>query len=199
MALEVKSDRMAVTSAPIAEILAWRWSPRSFDISATLSNEHVQSILEAARWAPSAANFQPRRFIVGRRGTPTFEKIASHLTSNNKVWAPNASLLILVIAVKADGTHEGAKGNPWAEYDTGQAAANIVFQAHTLGWHAHQMAGMEVEKMRQEFSLPAHFSPITTIAIGKLANADLLPDDLRAREIAPRTRLPLDELILKRD
>lgn len=199
MTLETQSDRKAVTSAPIEEILAWRWSPRSFDVHAALTNEQVQSILEAARWAPSAVNFQPRRFIVGRRGTPTFEKIASHLTSNNKVWAPNASMLILVIAVKADGSHEGARANPWAEYDTGQAAANIVFQAHALGLHAHQMAGMEVEDMRKEFSLPAHFSPITTIAIGKAAGAELLPDDLRTRETAERTRLPLDQLILQQD
>ncbi|WP_322046520.1 nitroreductase family protein [Paraburkholderia sp. J67] len=199
MALETQSDRKAVTSAPIEDVLAWRWSPRSFDANATITDEQVLSILEAARWAPSAVNFQPRRFVVGKRGTPTFDKIASHLTSNNKVWAPNASLLILAIAVKADGPTADARPNPWAEYDTGQAAANIVFQAHALGLHAHQMAGMEVDKMREEFALPAHFSPITTIAIGKVADVGLLPEDLQAREIAERTRLPVDTLVLQRD
>ena len=94
-------ERRAVTAAPIEEILSMRWSPRSFDPAAVVSDEQVTSMLEAARWAASASNAQPRRFIVGKRGTETFARIERHLMGFNRVWAPNASLLVLAIAVIA--------------------------------------------------------------------------------------------------
>ena len=199
MSVVPNPDRMALTQAPIDDLLAWRWSPRSFDAEATVTDTQVLSLMEAARWAASGVNLQPCRFVVGKRGTPTFDAIASHLNSTNQVWAGNASLLILMIAVTADSAAEGARVNPWAEYDTGQPAANIVVQAHALGLHAHQMGGMAVDDMRKEFDLASSHKPLTAIAVGALAPADLLPDDLKAREIAERTRLPLGELILRND
>lgn len=49
-------------------LLAGRWSPTSFDTSYEVPDEHVEVLLEAARWAPSAGNSQPWAFIVARRG-----------------------------------------------------------------------------------------------------------------------------------
>lgn len=48
-------------------LLAARWSPTTFAASAPVSVDEVESLLEAARWAPSAGNSQPWAFIVGRR------------------------------------------------------------------------------------------------------------------------------------
>jgi nitroreductase len=192
-------DRRAVTAAPIEEILSMRWSPRSFDPEATVSDEQVTSMLEAARWAASASNVQPRRFIVGRRGTETFARIERHLMGFNRIWAPNASLLVLAIAVLGPEGDEPAGAYRWAEYDTGQSMANLASQAHALGLHAHPMGGIEVADLRAEFDLPELFLPITVTAVGTVASPDLLPEKYREREIAQRTRLPLDELVLARD
>lgn len=192
-------DRRATTAAPIDDILSMRWSPRSFDAAAMVTDEQVTSMLEAARWAASASNSQGRRFIVGKRGTPTFERIERHLMGFNRAWAPNASLLVLAIVVTAPDDDGPAGPYRWAEYDTGQSMANLVSQAHALGLHAHPMGGIEVEELRREFDLPEHYRPITVTAVGTVASADLLPDTYRERETAARTRLPLDELVLARD
>jgi nitroreductase len=45
----------AETSVPVHEIIATRRSPRSFNESATINNEDLTAILEAARWAASAS------------------------------------------------------------------------------------------------------------------------------------------------
>jgi nitroreductase len=193
------ADRRAVTAAPIEEILSMRWSPRSFDPAAVVSDEQVTSMLEAARWAASASNLQPRRFIVGKRGTDTFARIERHLMGFNRVWAPNASLLVLAIAVTAPEGDLPVGAHRWAEYDTGQSMANLAAQAHALGLHAHPMGGIEVADLRAEFRLPERFVPITVTAVGSIASPDLLPEKLRGRETAERTRLPLDELVLARD
>ena len=68
-----------VTGTPIAPVLADRWSPRGFDKTHEISQDELLSIIEAARWAPSAGNTQPWAFIAARRGTPEFDAIASAL------------------------------------------------------------------------------------------------------------------------
>jgi nitroreductase len=193
------SGRRAVTAAPIEEILAVRWSPRSFDRDAVVTDSQVTSLLEAARWAASASNVQARRFIVGRRGTETFDRIERHLMGFNRVWAPNASLLVLAIAVTAPEGDGPVGAHRWAEYDLGQSLANMVSQAHALGLHAHPMGGIEVADLRTEFDLPERFLPVTVTAFGTVASPDLLPEKQREREIADRSRLPLDELVIARD
>ena len=176
-----------------------RWSPRSFDPTAVVSDEQVTSMLEAARWAASASNVQARRFIVGKRGTETFARIERHLMGFNRIWAPNASLLVLAVAVTAPEGDQPIGAHRWAEYDAGQSMANLASQAHALGLHAHPMGGIEVADLRAEFDLPERFVPITVTAVGTVASPDLLPEKYRERETAERTRLPLGELVLARD
>jgi nitroreductase len=187
------ADRRATTAQPIEDILAMRWSPRSFDRTAELTDAQITSLLEAARWASSAANRQHRRFIVGRRGSATFDAIVANLRGANPSWAPNASALIVAIAVTADET--GAPSR-WADYDLGQSMANLAAQAHAIGLHVHPMGGLDAAGLQRAFDLPEHFAPVTVTAVGTVADADLLPERLRDRERAERERLPLDELVL---
>ncbi|MDF2444250.1 MAG: hypothetical protein JWR01_2453 [Subtercola sp.] len=185
--------RTAETSAPILDVLAERWSPRSFDETAEVSETALRSALEAARWSASASNTQPWKFIVGRRGTPTFDLINENLMGFNQVWTPNASVLIVNIAEVVD-----AEGKPrrWGTYDLGQAVANLVVQAHADGLHVHQMGGIEVEGLRAAFDLGERWEPMTVTALGVVAPADRLADEkTRAREVAPRVRKPLDEIV----
>ena len=119
--------KTAETSAPIHPTLAERWSPRSFEAAQPIDEAKLTAALEAARWAPSAANSQPARFIVARRGSDAFATIAASLMGFNAVWAGSASAFVVGVAEVAD-----ADGKPrrWAEYDLGQALAHLSVQAH---------------------------------------------------------------------
>lgn len=190
----VAPSRTAETSAPILEVLAERWSPRSYDSSTEISDAQLASLLEAARWTPSASNTQPWRFIVGRRGTPTFEAIEKNLMGFNAAWAGSSSVLIVAVAEVTDA--EG-KPRPWAIYDLGQAVAHLSVQAHHDGLHVHQMAGIEKDGLRAAFDIDERFEPFTVAAIGVVGTPEQLGNDvLREREVAPRTRKPLDEIVL---
>ncbi|MEY4016389.1 MAG: hypothetical protein RLZZ189_186, partial [Pseudomonadota bacterium] len=46
---------------PIHSVFTDRWSPRSFSNEA-ITEDELLTLLEAARWAPSAFNAQPWRF-----------------------------------------------------------------------------------------------------------------------------------------
>lgn len=183
----------AETSTPIHEVLAERWSPRSYNASAPLDEQKLTAALEAARWAPSAANSQPSRFIVARRGSAAFDTIVENLMGFNTVWAASASALIVGVAEVTDAD---GKARPWAKYDLGQALAHLSVQAHHDGLHVHQMGGFVADGLRQAFSIEERFEPVSVAAIGVLASAEELPEALRERELTPRTRLPLTELIL---
>jgi nitroreductase len=187
------TPRTAQTSTPIHGVLAERWSPRSYDASAPLDERKLTAALEAARWAPSAGNSQPSRFIVARRGSAAFDTIVANLRGFNSVWATSAGALVVGIAELTD-----ADGNPrpWAKYDLGQALAHLSVQAHHDGLHVHQMGGFEADGLREAFNIDDRFEPVSIAAIGVLASPDALPEPLREREVAPRIRKPLAELVL---
>ncbi|MCL8011592.1 nitroreductase family protein [Streptomyces sp. AS02] len=184
------SPRTATTAVAVHPLLADRWSPRSFDATHTITDEELVPLLEAARWAPSARNLQPWRFLVGRRGDETYRRLLSTLVPGNQLWAGHSSLLVAAVAAerREDGTpHHGAA------YDTGLAVAQLSVQAHALGLHAHQMGGFDPERLRASLGVPDGYRPLSITAIGALAAADLLPPELRDRETAARERRPLTE------
>ena len=184
----------AVTRHPIHPLLAERWSPRAFaDRSVDL--ETLGSLLEAARWAPSSNNEQPWRFLVARREDgPLFQRILGCLVPGNQAWARNAPVLLLALA-RLRRERDGAP-NRLALYDVGQAVAHLTFQASALGLVVHQMAGIEVDKIRADFALPAELEPATAVAVGYPGDPATLPDRLREREALPRERKSLDEIVL---
>jgi nitroreductase len=57
-------------------------------------------LFEAARWAPSANNVQPWRFVYARRGTPVFEKLLGTLAPGHRLWAGKASALVAVVSLE---------------------------------------------------------------------------------------------------
>ena len=185
-------SRNATTSTPINPELAQRWSPRSYDTSAVLTPADLTASFEAARWAPSANNSQPWTYLVGFRGDDTFNAILPTLAGWNSAWMPNASAIIVAVAQTA-----GADGTPnhYALYDLGQSVAHFSVQAQTDGLYVHQVAGTDVEALKEAFNLPAGYEAFLTIAVGKLAPADDLPEPLAEREKAPRVRHELAEIV----
>lgn len=185
-------SRTAPTDAPILDVLAERWSTRIFDTSTTIDEAALASALEAARWAPTAANTQPWRVIVARRGTAAHDAVLGTLSGFNREWAGDASALIVFVA---ETTREG-KPMTWALYDAGQAAAHFTVQAHAGGLSTHQMGGFDRAGISTAFGLSADFEPVTVMAVGELGDVRTASPELQARENAPRTRRAVSELVV---
>ena len=90
-------------------------------------------------------------------------------------------------------TRPDGKPHPYAPYDLGLAVSQMVLQATAEGLAIHQMAGFDRVRARDVFAAPETWEPVVMIALGYPGPADDLPDDLRARETATRTRRPLAE------
>ncbi|CAB4613108.1 unannotated protein [freshwater metagenome] len=187
------TSRIAVTAAPILPVLAERWSPRSLDANYEISDQDLLSVVEAGRWAPSAMNVQPWRFSAAKRGSELFGKIASHLGGFNASWSPKAAAYVVVSAFT-----NGDSGQPGttSQFDAGIATAQILIQAEGLGLHGHVMGGIDHVALHTELSYPENLAVLVVIAIGKGAPAELLEGGAYDREVAMRSRLPLDEIVL---
>ncbi|GAB3603479.1 nitroreductase family protein [Microbacterium aureliae] len=190
--MTIVTDRTADTDAPILDVLAERWSTRIFDAQAPIDESALASALEAARWTPTAANLQPWRVIVARRGTDAHARVLDTLAGFNSAWAGDAGALVVFVAeIERDG-----QPLDWALYDTGQVAAHFTVQAHADGLSTHQMGGFDRAALAQAFELPAELTPVTVMAVGELGDIRTASDELQSRENAPRTRRALDESVL---
>lgn len=192
--MNTRADKTAASSVPLHPLLGRRWSPRGFDPEHVLADEQLLALLEAARWAPSASNTQPWRFLVTRRGEQNHARLFAALAPGNALWAGTAGALVLVAAQTAD---DAGRTQPWALYDTGQAVALMVIQAGSLDLSVHQMGGFDADAVREAFSLDDTVSPVVVLAVGRYDPASRLPEELAAREDAPRLRRPLPELLLE--
>jgi nitroreductase len=193
-ASEVNDLKQAPAVEGILPAVLGRWSPRSFanrDVSAA----DLRKVFEAARWAASAYNEQPWRFLVGKRNSSTHEKIFSTLIGFNQGWAGTAPILILGVA-SAKFAHNGS-ANAYALYDLGAAAAVLCLQAAALGLKSHSMAGFDHDAARKAFAIPEEFLPGAVIALGYQGEpAALGNEQMIAMETAPRERKPLSEFVL---
>jgi nitroreductase len=178
----------------IAPLFLDRWSPRAFTGEA-MPQATLLSLFEAARWAPSAANGQPWRFVYGHRGTEAFETIYNMLDEGNRRWADKASVLVVIISQTHRKTADGEMRAAYTHaFDTGAAWGYLALEATRAGYHAHGMGGIDREKAMQVLGVPEGFRVEAGLAIGKIAPKETLPADLMKREV-PSTRKPVEEFI----
>lgn len=179
---------------PIESIFLDRWSPRAYDATA-MPEADLLTILEAARWAPSAFNVQPWRFLYARRDDADWLTFVELLDPFNASWAHTASALVVVISdtiMPGDGTRPD-KISRYNSFDTGAAWAQFALQSTALGYHAHAMAGVLFDDARKALQIPERYKIEIAIAVGKRKEPDSLPEQMRERE-APSNRTPLKDL-----
>lgn len=183
--------RPAGTHHPLLGAIEGRWSPRAFS-DAPLPATALLPCFEAASWAPSAFNLQPWSYVCGMRGDATHAVLAASLMPFNAEWAVRAGALVAAFAHvrKVDGA-----ANAHALYDLGQSVAMFSLQAFEQGLHVHQMAGFDAEALTATFGGETGAVAVTLFAVGKVAPPDILSEKNAKREIAPRERRPLDQIV----
>jgi len=188
MTVALKSPR--IPDHPVDPQFLGRWSPRAFTAE-TMGEETLLTLLEAARWAPSAVNVQPWRFAWGLRGDAGFEAIANTLVPFNG-WAKQSAALVVVASKTTRTASDGSEAaNPSHAFDAGAAWMSLALQAHLAGWAAHGMGGFDAAAAAQALGLPEGHVIHAVVAIGRTGDPATLPEALRVREV-PSLRLPLN-------
>ena len=172
-----------------------RWSPRSFS-DKPVTGEMIDLLFEAARWAPSARNEQPWVYFYATKNDGAFQQLLNLLIGNNQTWAKNAQVLMISV-VKKNYDYKGRQKKNEL-HDLGVENVSIEIQAAEMGLQIHQMGGFDVEKASEFLQLnAANFIPVTAIAVGWPGEPENLPDDLKFRELEPRSRNEIKSFVTK--
>lgn len=186
-------EKKPETMYPIHYLLRRRWSPRAYS-DEIIDPQKIQSLFEAARWAPSSFNDQPWYFIVAtKKNRETYNRLLDCLGEKNQRWAQTAPVLMLSVARLRFAKND--KPNRHALHDAGLAMQSLILQATSLNIYAHQMAGFDVEQARRAFNIPEGFEPVSAVALGYRGSGSELPEGLEERDVEKRSRKKLQEFV----
>jgi nitroreductase len=178
---------------PVEPLFVERWSPRSFT-GEPVPDIVLLSAFEAARWAPSASNAQPWRFLVARQGDAHWDEFVTLLAPRNALWASRSSALIVILSALRLERRGEIVANTSHSFDAGAAWTNFAHQALLLGWHTHGIGGFDRAAARERLAIPDDFAIEAIVALGRVGGLDTLHPDFHATE-SPSGRRPLDETV----
>ena len=178
---------------PIEPLILNRWSSRAMS-KEPLSEDEFMPLFEAARWAPSCYNEQPWRFIYAKQNTSAWDLFFSLLVEQNKKWAINASILVVIISHKVF-THN-KKPSVTHSFDTGAAWAYMALEGSARNLVVHGMAGFDYEKAKDICKISDDYQVEAMVAIGKQGKKENLPETLQKKEI-PSDRKPLTQIVIE--
>ncbi len=111
------------------DLIRSRESIRSYDPNRPLTREILEKILDAGRLAPSAANYQPWKFLV-ISSTPMLEKVRA---SYNNQWFKDAPHILIVLGLKNQAWVRGYDGYNSIETDVTIAMTHLILAAENEG------------------------------------------------------------------
>ena len=175
------------------ELIRARVSPRFFT-PRPVDLRTLALLFEAARWAPSSFNEQPWGFIFAiREDRENFDRIFDCLVPGNQTWAHSAAVLMVSVA-RLTFTNN-PRPNRHAIHDVGLASATMILQATALGLGVHMMSGFDMAKTRTSLAIPDGYEPVAAMALGYPESHANMPEKIRERALAPRSRKRLAEFV----
>ncbi len=170
---------------PEPSILRQRYSCRSFSPD-PMAEADLAWVLEAARWAPSAGNLQPWRFVVVKGGTAR-QQLARAAGQDFLAAAP---VVIAVCAVAEESAARyGRRGRSlYCLQDTAAATQNILLAATELGLGSCWVGAFDEAAAAAALALPPGWRPVALVPLGRALERP-----------ASRARRPLAELVVARD
>ena len=186
----IKGSSVRKTERPVDGLFVDRWSPRAMS-GEPVSEAELMTLFEAARWAPSASNFQPWRMLYARRDTASWPLFFDLLNEGNRAWAQRAAALVLFVS----RTHLD-DGRPCVShsFDTGAAWQNLALQGYRSGLAVHGILGFDRQRARTALQIPVEFHVEPMAVIGRPGDKALLPERQRLREI-PSERRPVSQSV----
>lgn len=189
MNIDIKALKEAPTEHPVHALIRQRFSARGFS-EKPLTAEVMNTLFEAAAWAPSSMNEQPWRYRFALRGTPAFEQLWNCLAPGNQPWTKAAAAL--VVCSGKTFLHRNNEPNHNWKHDVGLANANLLMQAVSMDIYGHLMGGFDHNKTNTALGLGDGSEEVTCfLALGYLGDAEQLVEPFKTREHTARTRRAL--------
>lgn len=154
-----------------------------------VSDEILNQVLEAARWAPSWANTQCTRYVVVR-DAETKARLAETVSSRNPATEALIHAPIVIVAcaeLKKAGYYKGEatteKGD-WFMFDVGIAMENLALAAHALGLGTVHVGNIpDSKKLEEILDVPEGIVAVEMTPLGYPAAESKTPPRKELSEI----------------
>ena len=148
----------------VFEVIKSRRSVRAFT-KQPVSNKEIMSLIDAARWAPSAGNIQPWKFIIVRDPKVKHGLAGAALNQTLIEEAP------VIIVVCADSNQSASRyGNRGASLyclqDTAAATQNMLLAAHAMGLATCWIGAFQEKEVLKVLNIPNGIRPVAIITVG---------------------------------
>lgn len=163
------------------ELALLRNSTRSYT-SEPVSTEALQYVLECARIAPSAVNFQPWHFYV----VMSEENRKALHTCYGREWFQTAPAYIVCTIRHDEAWHRGSDGKDHGDIDIAIAAEHICLAAAEQGLGTCWVCNFDAARCHEILALPENEEAAIIIPIGHAA-PDLAP--------TPKKRKALTDIV----
>lgn len=164
------------------ELAKKRYSVRKYK-DQKVEEEKLQKILEAAKIAPTAANFQPQRLLVIQK-----EEGLEKLKKGANVHG--APLAIIVCSDHSTSWKRSSfDGKDAADIDASIITDHMMLEATELGLGSVWICAFNPAIIKEEFNIPENFEAINILAIGYADRPAESPDRHDTK------RKPLDETV----
>ena len=189
-------QKSAQVEQELLDVIHKRRSRRAY-LNKPVDQKTIDSLFEAARWAPSANNEQPWVYLYATKDqTELWNKLFETLNDSNKVWAENAPLLVLSVIRKNFLGND--QPNNSAKYDLGAANAFLSLQSTHVGLNVHQLGGFNRQRAAENMLIPSTHEPVIIMAIGYPGAAESIPENLKVREQTPNERYTKNSFVMNK-
>lgn len=141
------------------ELAKERYSCRSFD-KREVEKEKIELILEAARVAPTAVNYQPQRILV----LTEKEKLAKLSECTRYGW--NAPVIMIICYDKNISWKRKFDGRDEGEIDASIVTTHMMLQAQDLGLGTTWIGYFDPEKVREVYEISENLEIVAILPIG---------------------------------
>lgn len=159
------------------DLITSRQSVRKYK-DKTPAHDELAMVVEAARMAPSAVNFQPWEFIVVTDDA-MMKKVH---TCYHREWFATAPACIIALGKHAEAWTRPVDDKDHTDIDLSIAIDHLTLQATELGLGTCWVCNFDVEKVKQLFSLAINVEAIALIPIGYPVE-ELKPEEKKRKPI----------------
>ena len=143
------------------QLISHRYSVRKYK-EQPVENEKLLRVMEAARMAPTAVNFQPFHLLVFQEK----DKLKQMAEIYQRDWIKSAPVIILACADHSQSWKRSSDGKDSADIDVAIAVDHMTLQAAELGLGTCWVCNFEVERCADILDLPAHIEPLVMLPLG---------------------------------
>lgn len=157
----------------VSKAIKKRRSIRKFDQSKQVTDEQIEKLLEAAKWAPSAGNLQSFFLYVVRQ-----QKIKDQLAeaANSQEFICEASVVFVACADKSQVSYYGERGKIlYCIRDATIAIQNIWLALTEMGLGAVWVGAFSEGDISKILDLPKHHRPVAMLPVSYPAESPPAP------------------------